>query len=57
MTVTRLVTASTMEEGDATEDVVDTSDIEEKEFMEAQKPGYYRKVWGVSEVRMTNKLT
>ncbi|KAF8524175.1 Mus7/MMS22 family-domain-containing protein [Gautieria morchelliformis] len=43
-----------MEEGDATEDVVDTSDIEEKELMEAQKPGYYRKVWGVPETENIN---
>ena len=40
-------------EADAIEDVVDTSDVEEKEAMEAQKPGYYDRVWGVSEVRIT----
>lgn len=41
---------------DAMEDVVDTSDVEEKELIEAQKPGYYDNVWGALEVRSINKL-
>jgi hypothetical protein len=51
VTVTRQVTAAIMEDGtDAMEDVIDTSDVEEKEIMEAHKPGYYARVWGVPNV-------
>lgn len=35
---------------DATEIVIDTSDSEERELLEAQKPGYYERVWGYSKV-------
>jgi hypothetical protein len=41
-----------MDTKDATEDVIDTSDAEEMELLEAQKPGYHQRVWGSTKVRL-----
>jgi hypothetical protein len=35
-----------METHDAIEDLIETSDAEEREFDEAKKPGYYTTLWG-----------
>lgn len=51
VTLTRQVTVIVIEGGaDAMEDVIDTSDVEEKEVLEAQKPGYHDRVWGMPNV-------
>lgn len=51
VTFTRQVTVTVIEGGaDAMEDVIDTSDVEEKEVLEAQKPGYHDRVWGMPKV-------